>query len=91
VSFVDVFVQKGYKLKGSAILINKDDRDFKEKVKPLTDLFTDNFPIRSVIEIEVKKVDTIQAPSYFLYPNRTEQFQIESAMITYRVKPIDEK
>jgi predicted pyridoxine 5'-phosphate oxidase superfamily flavin-nucleotide-binding protein len=91
VSFVNVFIQKGYKLKGTAILINKDDHDFKEKVKPLTDLFTGDFPIKSVIEIEIKKVDTIQAPSYFLYPDRTEQFQIESAMITYKVKPVDKK
>lgn len=91
VSFVDVFVQKGYKLKGTAILINKDDSDFKEKVKPLTDLFTDQFPIKSVIEIEVTKVDTIKAPSYFIYPDRTEQFQVESAMRTYKVKPIDKK
>ena len=89
VSFVDIFVQKGYKLKGNAILIDKDDNDFKEKVKPLTDLFTDEFPIKSVIEIEIKKVDTIQAPSYFLYPDRTEQFQIDSAMRTYKVKPIE--
>lgn len=89
VSFVDVFIQKGYKLKGTATLINKDDKDFNEKVKPLTDLFTDEFPIKSVIEIEIKTIDKIQAPSYFLYPERTEQFQTESAMRTYKVKPID--
>jgi len=91
VSFVDVFVQKGYKLKGTAILYDKNNDDFIERVKPLTDLFTDEFPIKSIIEIEIKKVDTIQAPSYFLYPDRTEQFQIESAMKTYRVKPIDQE
>ena len=91
VSFVNVFVQKGYKLKGTAIVIDKNNTDFLESVKPLTDLFTDEFPIKSVIEIEIKKVDTIQAPSYFLYPDRTEQFQIESAMRTYRVRPIDQK
>jgi len=91
VSFVDVFVQKGYKLKGTAILINNNDHDFKEKVKPLTNLFTDQFPIKSIIEIEVTKVDIIQAPSYFLYPDRTEQFQVESAMKTYKVKSSDEK
>ncbi len=89
VSFVDVFIQKGYKLKGTANIINKHDSDFKEKVKPLTDLFSDEFPIQSVIEIEIKKVDSIQAPSYFLYPDRTQEFQVESAMKTYQVKPID--
>lgn len=91
VSFVNIFVQKGYKLKGTAILIDKNDKAFVERVKPLTDLFTNEFPIKSVIEIEISKVDIIQAPSYFLYPDRTEQCQIESAMRTYRVKPIDEK
>lgn len=89
VSFVDIFIQKGYKLKGTATLINKGDNEFNEKAKPLTDMFTDEFPIKSIIEIDVKKVDTIQAPSYFLYPDRTEQFQIESAMNIYKVKPID--
>jgi uncharacterized protein len=88
VSFVDVFVQKGFKLKGTAVLIDNQDQRFKEKVKPLTDLFTDEFPIKSVIEITVTKVDTIKAPSYFLYPDRTEQSQIESALRTYKVKPL---
>jgi hypothetical protein len=87
-SFVNIFNQKGYKLKGIAQIIEKTNPIFSEKVKALTDLFTDEFPIHAIIEIEVKKVDTIQAPSYFLYPERTEQFQIQNAMKTYQVKPI---
>ena len=86
VSFVDIFIQKGYKIKGIAKLIDKGDNDFNLKVKPLTDLFTDKFPIKSVIEIKILKVETIQAPSYFLYPDTTENAQIESAMTTYNVK-----
>jgi len=89
VSFVDVFIQKGFKLKGIATLVDKADDDFREKVKPLTDLFTDQFPIKGVIEIKVTKVAKIQAPSYFLYPETTEQSQIASAMRTYKVKPIE--
>lgn len=89
VSFVDVFVQKGFKIKGKALLIDQNDHGFNEKVKPLTDIFTDEFPIKTVIEIHISEVDAIQAPSYFLYPDRTEQFQIESAMKTYKVKPAD--
>jgi len=89
VSFVDVFVQKGYKIKGAATLINKNTENFNSKVKPLTDLFSDTFPILSVIEIKVTQVETIQAPSYFLYKDTTEESQIESAMKTYNVKPIE--
>ena len=88
VSFVDIFIQKGFKIKGTAKLIVKQDYDFSEKVKPLTDLFTDKFPIKAVIEIDIKKVEAIQAPSYFLYPETTEQSQVESAMTTYKVQPV---
>lgn len=90
VSFVDIFIQKGYKLKGIARLIDKNHNDFREKVKPLIKLFSADFPIITVIEIEIKKVDKIQAPSYFLHPERTEQFQVESALKTYQVKLKDE-
>lgn len=90
VSFVDVFVQKGFKIKGKATLIDRNEDCFKAEVKPLTDLFTDKFPIKSILKIKVTSVDKIQAPSYFLFSDTTEQSQIESAMRTYKVKPIDE-
>lgn|SRR5690606_163461 len=89
VSFVDIFVQKGFKMKGIATLIDVNDIDFRRKVKPLIDLFTDQFPIKTVIEIKVTSVDRIQAPSYFLFPETTEESQVESAMKTYKVKPIE--
>jgi len=87
VSFVDVFVQKGFKIKGIAKLIEKEHKDFDEKLKPLTDLFSDKLPIKAVIEIEIQKVEPIIAPSYFLFAETTEASQIESAMKTYKVKP----
>lgn len=89
VSFVDIFIQKGFKIKGVATLVDKNDIDFKRKVKPLIDLFTDQFPIKTVIEIKVTSIDRVQAPSYFLHPETTEQNQVESAMRTYKVKPVE--
>jgi predicted pyridoxine 5'-phosphate oxidase superfamily flavin-nucleotide-binding protein len=86
VSFVDVFVQKGFKIKGEAKIIYKDDDDFKIKVKPLVTLYSDKFPISAVIEITVRKITQIKAPSYSLYPEITEEIQIKSAMDTYKVK-----
>jgi len=85
VSFVDIFAQKGYKLKGTARLIGRDDPGFGPKVKPLTDLFTDKFPVKSVIEITVTKTERIQAPSYFFFPDTTEEMQITAALNTYHV------
>lgn len=85
ISFVDVFVQKGFKIKGQAKIIYKNDADFDIKVKPLIDLYSDKFPISAVIEIKVEKVESIQAPSYFLFSEITENQQIESALKTYKV------
>lgn len=86
VSFVDIFVQKGFKIKGQAKIIYKKDADFEIKSKSLTTLFTDKFPISAIIEITVQKVESIIAPSYFLYSETTEERQIKSAMDTYKVK-----
>lgn len=85
VSFVDVFVQKGFKIKGQAKIIYREDADFEVKVKPLIALYSDKFYISTVIEITVQKMALIQAPSYFLYPEITEEAQIMSAMNTYKV------
>jgi uncharacterized protein len=87
VSFVDVFIQKGFKVKGIARVVDNADIEFNILVKPLINLFSDTFPILSVIEINIIKIDEIKAPSYFLYKNITEQIQIENAMKTYSVKP----
>lgn len=88
VSFIDVFVQKGFKIKGIAQLIKSQDNEFHDKVRPLTDMVSDKIPIKSVIEIDIKKVEPILAPSYFLFPDTTEKSQIENAMATYKVKPV---
>lgn len=89
VSFVDIFVQKGFKLKGRATLINRGNYQYEQKARLITDLFGDQYPIRAIIEVIVTKVESIQAPSYFLYPNRTEESQIRLAMKSYQVKPLD--
>ncbi len=87
VSFVDVFVQKGFKLKGVANICRPGDALYAEKLQLLTDKFTDAFPVKAIIVITVTKVDEIKAPSYFLYPGRTEDEHIQLTMVTYGVKP----
>ncbi len=86
VSFIDIFVQKGYKIKGIAKLIRKTESAYGQRVKVLKVLAGDAFPIHSIIEIEVEDVQPIIAPSYRLYPETTEQMQIESAMLIYGVQ-----
>ncbi|KOY87316.1 flavin-nucleotide-binding protein [bacterium 336/3] len=86
VSFVDVLVQKGYKLKGLAQVYEKTHSLFLEKAKPLLEIATERFPVLAVIEIDILKVEKIIAPSYWLYPETTTEIgQIESAKKSYRI------
>ncbi len=87
VSMVNVFTQKGIKLKGRARIINTMDVDFKENESILIDLYSDVYTIKSIIEVSIEKVETILAPSYVKFPERTEEMQIANAMETYKVKP----
>ncbi|MEO1620336.1 MAG: pyridoxamine 5'-phosphate oxidase family protein, partial [Cyanobacteria bacterium J06632_3] len=84
-SFVDVFVQKGYKLRGSAEIVLPADARYEALEAPLLEMTKGVFPIRSIIAIRVNTVEPIVAPSYRLFPETTEATQIAAAMRTYGV------
>ena len=87
VSFVDVFVQKGYKVLGEARNIRKQDPEFLRWAAPLVPMAGTRFPIHSVLLVRATAVEPILAPSYRLYPEETtEQSQLSSAMRTYGVQ-----
>jgi uncharacterized protein len=87
VSILDIFVQKGYQIKGVATIIDEKDPAFKSKAQLIIDLFGTGFPFKSLINIEVIKVKPIIAPSYILFPDTTEQSRIDNAMKAYNVHP----
>ena len=85
-SFVDVFVQKGFKIYGLAENIDKSHVDFPSWAAPLIQKAGPRFPIQSVIVVTATKVEPIIAPSYKLYPaETTDQSQIAAAHRTYGV------
>lgn len=86
ISFVDVFVQKGFQLKGKAkILTNKDD-DYESMKKCLEEFLQGKYPFPSITKIRIDQVKRIVAPSYRLFPELTEEEQIASAKKTYGVQ-----
>lgn len=87
VSFIDVFAQKGFKVKGTASVVRAVDPGFVTDSIPLRVLAGERFPFSSLFRIEVQSVETILAPSYRLFPDTQESTQIESAMQTYGVQP----
>ena len=87
VSFIHVFKQKGFKLKGVASVLQPGDPAYTEKHWPLYKIAGGRFPIHSIIQVRVNSAHRILAPSYRLYPETTETGQIADAMKTYGVLP----
>ena len=89
-SFVDVFVQKGFKLLGRAREVLADDPEFATWAKPLLAMVGQRFTIQSVLVIQVQSVAAIAAPSYRFYPDdTTEASQVASAMRGYNVQAVE--
>lgn len=88
VSFIDIFVQKGWKIIGSARLLGRDEAGYMHWVAPLALKAGPRFPIHGVIVVQAQAVEPIVAPSYRLYPHETtEASQVAAALQTYRVQP----
>jgi predicted pyridoxine 5'-phosphate oxidase superfamily flavin-nucleotide-binding protein len=89
-SFVDVFVQKGFKLVGTACEVRANDSEFTDWAEPLLAMVGQRFTIQSVLVVHVKSVSAIVAPSYRFYPDdTTEALQAASAMRTYNVQALE--
>lgn len=85
-SFVDVFVQKGFKVLGTAQNVAKTAPGFAAWAAPLLAMAGPRFPIHSVIVVKATAVEPIWAPSYHLYPAQTtEQSQVAAAHVRYGV------
>ena len=89
-SFVDVFVQKGFKLVGRAREVRAADPEFSAWAAPLLAMVGQRFTIHSVLVIQVQSVAAIVAPSYRFYPDdTTEASQVASAMRAYKVQAVE--
>lgn len=83
ISFLDILVQKGYQVKGKAQIIKKTHPDFSAMDSILTQMTEGKFPFATITKITVEQVKPIIAPKYLLYPETTEQEQMESARSAY--------
>ncbi|WLQ16602.1 pyridoxamine 5'-phosphate oxidase family protein [Hahella aquimaris] len=86
VSYIDVFEQRGCKIKGKAKVIEPADPEWEDYLAKLKTLAGESFPIKNIFEVSVFKSANLLAPSYLLFPERNVEQQIESAMKAYGVK-----
>ena len=85
-SFVNVFIQKGYKITGDARILTEGDAGYAEGLAKLVSKIGDTFSILSIIEIQPSQVDPIVAPSYRIFPDSTEVDRIGESLDSYAVK-----
>jgi len=85
VSFVDIWIQKGYQIKGKAKIIKKTDSEFVNMEKILTKMTEGKFPFATITKITIEQIKPIIAPKYLLYPETTEEEQVESAKKAYGI------
>ncbi|MGH1339415.1 MAG: pyridoxamine 5'-phosphate oxidase family protein [Aureispira sp.] len=88
VSFVDVFVQKGYKLKGQARVVEAPEEAYQEYLALFQEEYGTAFPMAAFIVVKIMAVAPILAPSYTFYPETEEQEQIKNALEAYRIKAL---
>ena len=84
--FVNVFVQKGFKVVGHAKVLVPGDSGFEVQHGKLVEAIGTTFPILSVIEIAPKDFSEIVAPSYRLFPDSGPLDRIKESLQTYRVQ-----
>lgn len=85
ISFIDILVQKGYQVKGTAEIIGASHPDFFKMEKALLTMTDGKFPFKTISCITVQKVKPILAPRYLLFPETTEAEQIKSARALYGI------
>ncbi|SBS32283.1 Pyridoxamine 5'-phosphate oxidase [Marinomonas aquimarina] len=87
VSFIEIFEQRGFKVKGTAQVITSEDNNWLEYLSALKVLAGESFPIKNIFAIQVESSAKVMAPSYSLFPDSTTpESQIEGAMKTYNVQ-----
>jgi len=87
VSFIDIFRQRGFKVSGTARIIAPAEEGFGRYGAELIDKAGPDFPIRHVILVSVQHIARIKAPSYLLFPDRSEGERMGEAYRTYGVRP----
>ena len=83
ISFIEVFIQKGFQLKGSAQIITKNHEDYKSMELELLKITKGLYPFNSITKIQIESVKPIIAPSYILYPDKKDDDRISEAKKSY--------
>ena len=80
---VNIWTQKGFQWKGKATILTPQDIEFKKSEALFKPKTQGKFRIQHILKILITSTKPVVAPSYFFYPNTTEEDQISSAQKVY--------
>lgn len=83
ISFIDILVQKGFQLKGKAKIIDSTNTQYPEMENILLEMTGGKFPFETITVINIEHTKPIIAPKYILYPETTEEQQVEDTKRIY--------
>jgi hypothetical protein len=87
VSFIDIFTQRGSKVRAKGRIVEPHEAEFAAMTAPLARQTDGAFAINHVICLVPKQVESLEAPSYQLFSETTEEAQRQNAMAAYGVQP----
>ncbi|WP_325895279.1 pyridoxamine 5'-phosphate oxidase family protein [Grimontia sp. NTOU-MAR1] len=85
VSFIEVFEQRGFKVKGMVRVIDAKSPEWTGYLAELRKLADERYPIKNIFEVNIESSVSIIAPSYFLFSETTPESQVEGALSAYKV------
>lgn len=86
VAVVDIFEQRGFQAFGRATVIRPATTEWARVSAPLVALAGEDFPVRSVIQVELERVSAILAPSLWMYPDRSSGDRRTGVLDSYGVR-----
>lgn len=84
ISFIHIFIQKGFQIKWRANIIDPSHADYQAKENKLLEMTKSKFPFASITNIQVESIKEILAPSYQLFSETTEEAQVKNAQQVYQ-------
>ena len=88
VSFIHIFKQKGFKLKGTARYVPSESDEFSTFMPMVQPIVGTTFKVAGFIVVHITSVTPIIAPAYYMIEDTTEASQIKSAQKAYGVKEV---
>lgn len=91
ISFIDIFTQRGFKIRGTAKIVRPEDSSFERFSLKLSEMVGEDHEILAIISIHPIDIEPVLAPSYNIHPETSTKDMIRQSLKTYRITEYQNK